>query len=122
MLDVTRIKNISSTHIFFKDDTSKKMTVDIATELYEVTSHLIYAIPILEKMSDDTHNIPFKEYIETEGVNLMDKINTEITNKYARFDNEKLIGRREEIRDVFDAFRKFRRINVICREYLNSHK
>ena len=122
MLDVTRIKNISSTHIFFKDDTSKKMTVDIATELYEVTSHLIYAIPILEKMSDDTHNIPFKGYIETEGVNLIDKINTEITNKYARFDNEKLTGRREEIRDVFDAFRKFRRINVICREYLNSHK
>lgn len=122
MLDVTRIKNVSSTHIFFKDDTNKKMSVDIATEIYEVTSHLIYAIPILEKMSDDTHNIPFKEYIETEGVNWIDKINTEITNKYARLDNEKLAGRREEIRNVFDTFRKFRRINEICREYLNSHK
>ena len=122
MLDVTNIKNVSSTHIFFKDDTNKKMTVDIATELYEVTTHLIYAIPILEKMSDDTHNIPFKGYIETDGGNWIDKINIEIANKYARLDNEKLAGRREEIRNTIDAFRKFRRINKICREYLNSHK
>lgn len=122
MLDVTRIKNVSLTHIFFKDDTNKKMTVDIATELYEVTSHLIYAIPILEKISDNIHNIPFKEYIETEESNWIEKINIEITNKYARIANENLIGRREEIRDVFDVFKKFRRINEICREYLNSHK
>lgn len=120
MLDITKIKSVSQTHIFFVNDTHEKLTLDKAIELYNITSHLIYAIPILTEIGKTTHSIPFKEYKDTDNwSDWADKIDIEISNKYARFDNENLIGRREQCRDIIETFQKFKRINATCKEYIN---
>lgn len=118
MLDITKIKSVTQTRIFFINDTHEQMTLDKAIELYNITSHLIYAIPVLEEINNRIHIIPFREYKETDNVEWFDKIHIEITNKYARLENERLVGNREQCRNIVETFRNFKRINATCKEYI----
>ena len=121
MLDITQIKSVSNERIFFKNDTHETMNIERARELYDITKHLIYATPILEAISNDVHNIKFKEYKDvSEKSGAFADIDVKIYNKYARIENENIIGRRNECRDILNTFRKFKTINNICKTYLHE--
>lgn len=120
MLDITQIKGVTMTRIFFKNDTHISMNANNAKEMYDITEHLIHAIPIIESISNEVHNIPFKEYKEKETTKLFETIDIEIHNKYARIENENIAGKRQECREILEMFRKFKYINHTCKEYLHN--